>query len=228
MAAFCPNCGTKVEPSARFCVNCGSEVGAPSPGGPSAGPWATAPAATMAPYGQPFGQPYGQPYGMYPFPFPYYMRPPITAGRAASIAGGVLMLIDGILAFLLGLAITLAYEEATGLLLIIGFALSVLGAISTFSCRALPLSLVGPLVLIGGGVAVMGVENDIVVAGLIGVAIAAVSLGLVASGWRDMRMREELRRNPMAFSMAQFGPPGGAPPPPYGAGPEVVKLNIRK
>ena len=220
MAEVCPSCGSTIELQGRFCANCGTRLGGPTTGDQPPSEGLGYPAFTAPPYGQPLQ--------MYPFPFPYYSRPPMTAARGASIAGGVMMIIDGVLALMAGLLLLFSYEEVLGTILLLGFVFSVISSVSVFLCRVPPLALLGPVVLMIGGIAFMSIgEEGPFLIGFVGMMIAVVSLGLVVSGFRDMRLREELRKNPMVVQMATSGPPGGMPPP-YGVGPDAVKLNLRR
>ena len=219
----------------RFCPNCGKDVGLTTRGDPAAsyqapmGPAAyPAQAAPVPPYAMPYAAgPYPTaPYPAAPFPFPYFYKPPMTAKRGATIAGGVLMVIDGVLAFFLAFIMMFEFELWSGILLFDAFTLSIVGAVAAFQCAAIHMAFVGPLVLIGAGVSVMAVDDFLVIIGIIGITLAAISLGLLVYGWTDMKMRMEYRKNPQTMAMQSFVPGGAMPPQPYGGASQDPRHNM--
>jgi hypothetical protein len=218
MPTWCPSCGELVEVDMRYCPNCGKEVGFTAVGRPAAAFQVPTQPTAMPPYASPFpAGPYpGGAYPPFPFPLPYFYRPPMTAKRGATIAGGIIMLIDGILAFFLALIMLFTFELWPSVLLFAGFTLALVGAVAAFQCAAIHMTVVGPLVLIGAGLSVMTVDEFLVIIGTIGIALAALALGLLVYGWSDMRMRMELKRSPQMMAMRSFLPGGAEPPQPYG------------
>ena len=204
--SYCPNCGTGIDEESRR---------VPMQTGYS-------PAYSPAP------MPYPQPYPAYPYPYPYAYRLPVTAKRAATIAAGILVLIDGCLAFLLGLVLVFSWDSGIAMVLFIGFGLSIAASVSAFTCSNIRLTLVGPVVLVGAALLIMTIDNDIVFIGVIGGAFAGVSLGLVIYGWSDTKMRMEMkpRRNPMPPQ--QYRPPPAVDPSAYGDPSDGVTLNLRR
>jgi hypothetical protein len=225
LPTHCPSCGDLVEVDMRYCPNCGKEVAFTAVGNPATIHQVPTRGPVMPPYAMPF--PTG-PYPAAPFPFPYYFRPPMTAKRGSTIAGGVIMVIDGILAFLLAFIMTFGFELSSGVLLFAAFTMAVVGAVAAFQCAAIHMALVGPLVLIGAGLSVMTVDGFLVIIGIIGIALASVSLSLVAYGWSDMRMRMELRKSLPVIGMQSFQQGGAMPPQPYGGASRDPRIDPRR
>ncbi len=224
MPNFCSSCGSPLETDMSYCPSCGTGIGIENPSAPVQAGYPTA-SYSPAP------MPYQQPYPAYPYPYPYAYRPPVTAKRAATIAAGILVLIDGCLALLLGLVLLFGFDSGIAVVLIIGFGLSIAASVSAFTCSNLWLTIVGPIVLIGGALAVMTVDVDAVFIGMIGAAFAGVSLGLVLFGWSDMKMRSAMKprrayMNPLPGQ--QYSPPPQVEPSPYGDPQEGVTLNLRR
>lgn len=209
-----------------FCSNCGTEVGLEDLR--TSAPTGQLPAYPPGPMPYPSlpysAYPYSYPY---PYPYPYAYRLPITAKRAATIAAGIIVLIDGGLAFLLGFVMLFEFGQAIAVSLFIGFGLSIVASVSAFTCSNIYLTVVGPVVLIGAAFFVMATDWFIAI-GLIGGAMAAVSLGLVIYGWSDTKMRSEMkpRRNPVPTQ--QYYPPYSVDPSGSGGEPEGNILNLRR
>ena len=222
MPNFCSACGSPLEADMSFCPNCGTGVDLNEPGMPV--PTGQFPANSPAP------MPYPQPYSAYPPPYPYQYayRPPTTAKRAAPIAAGIIVLIDGCLAFLLGFVMLIEFEPAVAVSLFIAFGLSIAASVSAFTCSNIWLALVGPVVLLGAALAVMTVDQFLVVFGIIGGAMAAVSLGLVIYGWSDTKMRSEMRPRRSPLPVQQYSPPSSVGPSAYGDPSDGVTLNLRR
>ncbi len=209
----------------RYCPNCGKEVGLTAVGNPAASYQAPTHAAAMPAYAAPY--PAG-PYPAAPYPYPYFYKPPLTAKRSATIAGGILMMIDGILAFFLAFIMLFGFESWLAILLFAAFTLTIVGAVAAFQCSAIHMAIVGPLVLIGAGLSVMTIDAFLVIFGIFGIALGSISLGLVVFGWSDMKMRMELRRNPQMMAMQSLYQGGAMPPQPYGGAPSDPMLNLRR
>lgn len=222
MPNFCSACGSPLESDMSYCPDCGIGVDLEDPGMPV--PTGQFPAYPPAP------MPYPQPYSAYPNPYPYQYayRPPVTSKRAATIAAGIIVLIDGCLAFLLGFVMLIDFEVAISISLFIGFGMAIAASVSAFTCSNIWLALVGPIVLLGAALAVMTVDPFLVIIGMIGGTMAAVSLGLVIYGWSDTKMRSELRPRRSPLPTGQYNPPPGVDPSPYGDEPEWATLNLRR
>ncbi len=225
MPTWCPSCGELVEVDMRYCPKCGKEAGFTAVGNPAASYQAPTHAAAMPAYAAPY--PAG-PYPAAPYPYPYFYKPPLTAKRSATIAGGILMMIDGILAFLLAFVMLFGFESWLAILLFAAFTLTIVGAVAAFQCSAIQMAIVGPLVLIGAGLSVMTIDEFLVIIGIIGITLGSISLGLVVYGWSDMKMRMELRRNPQMMAMQSLYQGGAMPPQPYGGAPSDPRLNLRR
>jgi hypothetical protein len=152
-----------------------------------------------------------------PYPMVYT---PWTGGRVAGIAGGIMIIIDAILALMLGIITFGEWEFALGSYLIIAAIIAIVGAVTVFIARFPYLGIVGPVMLIVGGVWVMAVLWFIgIVVGIIGIILAVIGLVLVLVGWKDMQHRIGMRNRmqppypPMAMG------PVAPPPPEYGDGP---------
>ena len=219
MPNFCSSCGSPLEADMSFCPNCGTEVGLEGPDMPvQTGHLPAYPPAPM---------PYPPPYSAYPYPYQYAYRPPITAKRAATIAAGIIVLIDGALAFLLGIILLFGFTSAIAVSLFIAFGLSIAASVSAFTCSNIWLAVVGPIVLLGAALLVLTVDEFMVVFGMIGGAMAAISLGLVIYGWSDTKMRSEMKRRRNPFPVQQYSPPPSVDPPAFGDQTEGVTLNLR-
>ncbi len=222
MPNFCTACGSPLEADMSYCPSCGTGVDLEGPGMPI-------PAGHLPAY-PPAPMPYPQPYSAYPYPNPYYhaYRPPTTAKRAATIAAGIIVLIDGCLAFLLGFVMLFEFEQAVAISLFIAFGLSIAASVSAFTCSNIWLAVVGPVVLLGAALWVMTADQFLVVIGMIGGAMAAVSLGLVIYGWSDTKMRSEMRprRNPVPVQ--PYSPPPSVDPSAYGDPSDGATLNLRR
>lgn len=228
MPNFCSSCGSPLEADMSYCPDCGTGIDLENPGMPAqAGHLPAHPAAYPAAY-PPAPMPYPQPFPAYPYPYPYAYRPPTTAKRAATIAAGILVLIDGCLAFLLGFAFLFGWEAAIGISLFIGFGLSIAASVSAFTCSHIWLAVVGPVVLLGAALLVMTVDEFLVIIGMIGGAMAAVSLGLVIYGWSDTKMRSDMKPRRNQMPVQQYSPPPHVDPSGYGDPQDGVTLNLRR
>jgi len=205
-----------------FCPSCGTEVGLEDIS--TSGPTSHLPAYPPGPMPYP-----SQPYSAYPYPYPYpyAYRPPITAKRAATIAAGIIILIDGGLAFLLGFVMLFEFEQAVAVSLFIGFGLSIVASVSAFTCSNIYLTVVGPVVLMGAAFYVMTTDWFVAI-GLIGGAMAAVSLGLMIYGWSDTKMRSEMKTRRYPMPAQQYNPPYSAGPSGYSGEQEGTILNLRR
>ena len=220
MPNFCSACGSPLETDMSYCPNCGTGVDLEDPGMPvPAGQFPAYPPAPM---------PSPQPYSAYPYPYQYAYRPPTTAKRAATIAAGIIVLVDGCLAFLLGFVMLIEFEPAVAISLFIAFGLSIAASVSAFTCSNIWLAVVGPVVLLGAALAVMTVDPFLVVIGMIGGAMATVGLGLVIYGWSDTKMRSEMRRRRSPLPVQQSNPPPSVGPSAYGDETEWATLNLRR
>ena len=150
---------------------------------------------------------------MYPMPYPYYGGTGISGGRILGVIGAVILLIDAILAGMLGLVV-MAFEEdlAVGSALVLGCALAIASTVSVLSAKVPVLSLLGPFALVAAGIMVAG-PFDVPEIGLIGTFLAALALVFILLGFKDLRARAEMR-----YHMPAVVPPYMAPPP-YGSGP---------
>ncbi len=220
MPNFCSACGSPLESDMSYCPDCGIGVDLEDPGMP-------VPTGQLPAY-PPASMPYPQPYSAYPYPYQYAYRPPITAKRAATIAAGIIVLLDGCLAFLLAFVMMFEDEPAIAVSLFIGFGLSIAASVSAFTCSNIWLAVVGPIVLLSTAVAAMTLDEVFFVTGMIGGAMAAVSLGLVIYGWSDTKMRSEMRPRKNPLPVQQYSPPPSVDPSAYGDEPEWATLNLRR
>ena len=215
MDTTCPSCQGLVGEGMSFCPTCGAssvgqagvtyvQDGAPQPQYATftPPPMATAPMA-------------------YPMPYPYYpTRPPMSGFRMASIAGGIILLIDAILAGIFGIIMMFTWSVLPGILLIVGLAMGITGAVSVFIIRLPVLGIIGACILIAGGVAVIFSGMwDVWVVGIIGLIMGVISLVLILVGWMDMQQKA-LQRDSYGMNPPQMGMPyQSMPPPEYPPGP---------
>lgn len=209
MTIACPGCGSEIDADMNFCPYCGRDTGGvPHPAAAPALPATAVPSYAAGP------QMAGYPgvYPVYPMPYPYYAPPP-SGGRILAIVGAVILIIDGILAGMMGLILVWIEEDvAIGVALIVGCALAITSSISVFIAKLPILSLLGPFSLIAAGLMVAG-PFDVPEIGLIGMFLAVLALVFILVGFKDLRARAEMRER-----MPAFVPPYVAPPP-YGGGP---------
>jgi hypothetical protein len=157
-------------------------------------------------------------------PMPMYGYPPLNYKRGLAIAGGVIMLIDGILATILGILMILI-EEFEGFLLgtylFVCFSFSILGAVSAFRAWRPIYAIIGPVLLIIAGVVIMFSWWFFLFSiGLIGTILGVLSLVFIVISWRDLKERERLRGHYIPFPMAPGFPAPPMQPPPFGGGME--------
>ncbi len=208
MDTWCPNCRGLVGSDVRYCPRCGADVySRPVP-------------QVMQPRAWPPQYPaYPTPYPVMPMPYSQPHQPLWTGGRIATVAGGTLMIIDGCLAIFLGIIIHFVASTFTGEFLILAAIAAIVGGVLLFLPRYPIMGIVGPVLLIAGGVWVMIELPGVTLLSIIGIILAGISLGLVLIGWKDSQQRERSRWRPPP-PMAP-GPPFGQPPPhEYGRGPD--------
>jgi hypothetical protein len=211
----CPSCHGLVGAGMSFCPTCGAPTvdqaganyvqdNAPQPQYATftPPPMATAPMA-------------------YPMPYPhYYSRPPMSGLRMASVAGGVILLVDSILAGIVGIALLFDWLFLVGILLIVGLAMGITGAVSVFIIRLPLLGIIGACVLMAGGAAVIfAIPWSGWIIGIIGIILAIISLTLIMVGWREMQEKALLRDGYGMYAPQMGMPYQGMPPPNYPPGP---------
>jgi hypothetical protein len=148
---------------------------------------------------------------------PMYYNPVLTPGRMAAVAGSVVGMIDGILALLFSFIVM--FDEwffLLGVLLMASFAFTIVTVIAVFRHWNPLITLVGPILLVVGGLATLiaGAFFFFFV-GLIGFIMGIISLALVLAGWRDMTMRSASKGRYGAMYGQPQGPPTMSMPPPY-------------
>ena len=141
----------------------------------------------------------------------------------------VLILLQGILALLVG-TLGLAFGEepltkVTTVALLAAFVLSLLGATAVFRCWNLYRVNWAVASLVLASVLVSLYPWPGVIIGPIGIVTALVSFGLVRVGWDEMKVREELRRNPPpnVFPRSPLYPPYPPPPDAEPPGPDLPR-----
>ncbi len=212
---FCFNCGRQVRDDMRFCPGCGvglTEDGA-SPGTPHQ---PINPAPVYAP---------NQPY-----PFPVYYRPPMSGKRVSTVAGVILLIIDGVLALLLALlAFVDLWDYWVGVILLVAGVMALISAVAALMSFDPRIILWGPIMLIIGAVAFAISEPFAVPVYVIGAVLAVISLALIVSGIKDSISRHQARRMGIHPSMAGYvqGMQWGGPPA-YGGAEPPSMLNVRK
>jgi hypothetical protein len=173
-----------------FCPGCGLPREATHPVGP-------APVSPWTPPGVPGPVPSLTPPPERGAP-PAYYRPPQNPRQTASYAAGVMMLLGGIFAFVFGTVIlvmdaftenwidvnrseTVLVPEAfvPGLVLVVGFALSMAGAYAAFRLVRYELTMAGPAVLIAGFLIVYIYEPIVMLLLAETLVLATVSLALL-------------------------------------------------
>ena len=153
-----------------------------------------------------------------PYPMPYT---PWTGGRIAGVAGGIMTIIDAVLALMLGAVMVAEWEYALGTYLIVASSLAIVGAVTVFLARVPYLGIVGPVMLIIGGIwVIVYIWWFGIIVGAIGIILAVIGLVLVLVGWRDLMQRADLRYQMIQPAFAPPGmQPGAQPPSDYGNGP---------
>ena len=197
MAGACPNCGRQLREGMNFCPGCGmSQQGAATP------PMAP---TTAGPYPPVYPMPYMPPPFMYP--------PTMTGRRATDIAGGIVMLVTGCLCLIS--ALIFFFDSwwfsdlwlPLGILNVVAFALSIVGAIGVFRRSWHVVIVVAMIVLLVVSLASL---YDMGYFGVLILALAIVTVVLLAVSWSDTRAGRMAFYPP--FPMMQ--PMGmGAPPP---------------
>ncbi len=210
MVRECLSCGRGLLETMKFCPFCGVPVGAthigPGPGGAAPPAYGPSPMLQQMP-------------GM---PMPLYAYPPANFRRGLAIAGGVIMLIDGILAMLLGI-LMIIIEEFEGFLmgtyLLVCFGFTILGAVSAFRAWMPLYAIIGPSLLIIAGVIVMSTWwFATFTVGMLSIVLAVISLVFIAGSWSDLKERDRLRSYYLRFPMMPGFPAPTMQPPPYGGG----------
>jgi hypothetical protein len=192
-----------------FCPTCGAGVVA------QAGAVPFPETASMPQYSTFTPPPVAAPPMAYPMPYPYYYaRPPMTGFRMASVAGGIILLIDAILAGIAGVFMLFQWFYLEGILLLVGLAMGIVGAISVFIIRFPVMGIVGAAILMAGGlVVIFFVPWGWWIIGLIGLILATISLALILIGWRDL-MEKTAQRFSFSMHPQMTGMPYGSVPPP--------------
>ena len=190
MDGRCARCGTELEGDMAFCPGCGLPRNAEQPvGPPPSSPWASP--------GMPGPMPSMAPPAEQGAPPPYY-RPPRNPRQTSSYAAGVLMLLGGIFAFIFGTIILVmdAFQEEwidfdtsqtvlvpeaffPGLILVIGFALSMAGAYASFRLIRFEVAVAAPVVLIAGYLVIYVYEPFVMFLMCETIVMAVISLSLV-------------------------------------------------
>ena len=216
MVLECPRSSTKLAEGMNFCPRCGT------PQGGGAVP-AAAPAPTMVPPGgDPMASPYPPVYPMPYMPSPFMYPAPITAKRAMAVAGGIMMIIAG--GFLLIGSLVFFIDGQwmfgdrwllLGIIDVLAFVLSLLGAVGIFR-RSWPVLIVGSMTTLM--VASIVSLYDLEAFGLMILVFCIVTIVLVAVAWSDMRIGRmspypPFQPFPMMPPMGPGVPPPGAAPP---------------
>ena len=204
----CPSCQGLVGAGMSFCPTCGA------PSGDQAGATYVQDSAPQPQYATFTPPPMATAPMAYPTPYPYYYaRPPMTGFRMASMAGGIILIIDSILAGMLGIIMMFEWSFLLGILLIVGLAMGIVGAVSVFLIRLPILGIIGACVLIAGGfVAIFSWWWGGLVFGIIGLIMAIISLVLILVGWGDMQQKA-LQRDGYGMNAPQMGMPYQSMPP---------------
>jgi hypothetical protein len=190
----------------NFCPGCGMpQQGVTTP------PMAP---ATAGPYPPVYPMPY--------MPSPFMYPPPITGRRATAIAGGIVMLVTGGMCLIAGLIFLLDSWWMTdmwlplGILNMVAFSLSIVGAIGVFRRSWHVVIVVAIIVLLVVSIASM---YDLGFFAVFILALAIVTVVLVAVSWSDTRAGR------MAFypPFPMMPPMGAGAPPPFMA----PRINVR-
>ena len=218
--SFCTNCGRQVREDMVFCPGCGADLSSNEVEGARPSDATPAPPPHMhVPWPMP----------MAPFPFPMY-RPPMTGKRIVAIIGGVILLVDAVLALLMGvLTIWIAWFMVAGIVLIVGSVVSFISFVGVILSLNPIINLAGPLMLVLGGIFLWAFEEDLIIISIIGMALALVSLVMMLVAWSDMMARHLARRAGLHPGFA--GPSmmmQGTAPPGYGGAEPPSYLNLRK
>ena len=206
MESACPNCGRQLMDGMNFCPGCGiPRQGAAAP------PMAAAPAG-----------PYPPVYPMPNMPPPIMYPSPITAMRATAIAGGVVMLVTGGLCLIVALIFLLDswwFSDMwlpLGILNMVAFSLSIVGAIGVFRGSWHVVIVVSMISILVVSIASL---YDMEAFGVLVLVLAIVTVVLVAVSWSDTRGG----RMPFYPPFPMMPPMGAGAPPPAMA----PRVNVR-
>jgi hypothetical protein len=219
--SVCDNCGRQLREGMSFCPGCGVPIG--KPGGPPMGHEPVAPPAAGNPMGGPYPAMYPMPYAPSPYmPGPMMYPPPISAKRAAAIGGGVIMIVSGGLSLIASLIFLIDSWWVTdlwlplGILNIVAFTLSIVGAIGIFRRSWHVVIVVSMIVILVVSIASV---YDLTFFAIIIMILAIVTVVLVAVSWSDTRAGPMVAYQP--YPIVQ--PMGVGAPPPVPA----PRVNIR-
>ena len=175
-----------MEEDMGFCPNCGAVGSVPS----AYGGYTAAPPPVYA-------VPPQYPQGAYPAPaYPPYAGPfyyPPTPQRTAAGGGCTLMILDGALAIPIWFILLASWVPVPGLLLMLGSIIAIVGGALALKGVTPVLALAGPPLLIVGAISMFIFSVFLALVAIIGLVLAAISMGLVLYGWSDLRERARLR-----------------------------------
>ena len=190
----------------RFCPRCGTGLSQAQEQGPP----------PQQAWQQPVPMPYQYPVMPVPYPVAYY---PWSGGRIAAVSGGILVIIDAVMAMLLGIGLA-TWDLIPGTYLVVASSVAIAGAVSVFLAWFPYLGVAGSVMLIIGGGGIMAYrETEPIIIGIVGATLAAISLVLMIVGWKDLMQRAELRRRMRTPLQTMEMAPGAYPPSEYGRGP---------
>jgi len=137
--------------------------------------------------------------GPYPapgyLPMPYYYPPP-NPKRSAAGSGCIIMILDGSLALLL--ILVLFFEAFTaGMFLLFASLVAIIGGALALKGIQPLLAAVGPPLLIIASIWLIAISPFFSFFAVIGIVLAAISMGLIMYGWSDLQERVA-SRNRMA------------------------------
>ena len=219
MSPFCSNCGQPKQDHMRFCPHCGADVGLDTEMG--ARPPQAVPRYGASPQGQ-------GPWPMAPYPYPMFYRPPMTVWRLSSMAGGIILLIDAIMALML--SVLLVFEIISiglAVFMLVASITAIISSVGVFMSFNPLYIIMGPLMLLIGAFIFWVFEPAAAFISIIGSILAIVSVVLLVIGWKDSVARNETRKMGLHPSMAG---PGQVYPqaPTYGSVEPPPFLNTRR
>ncbi len=165
---------------------------------------------------------------MAPYPYPMFYRPPMTVWRLSSMAGGIILLIDAIMALMLSVALVVEWISiGLAVFMLVASITAIISSVVVFMSFNPVYILLGPLMLISGAIIFWVLEPGAVFVSIIGSILAMVSLVLLVLGWKDSVARNETRKAGLHPSMAG---PGQVYPqaPTYGSVEPPPFLNTRR
>ena len=119
----------------------------------------------------------------------------------SSVAGGIILLIDAIMAMMLCVLLVVDWiSVGLAVFMLVASITAILSSVAVFMSLNPLYIILGPIMLIMGAIFLWALEPGAVAVSIIGSTLAFISIVLLGLGWKDSVARNETRSPPTAAS----------------------------